>query len=266
MTPIDTFTAQEAPLRVLVTRPRREALHWCELLRARGLFAEPLPLIDIAPADPAPVAQAWARLAACRAAMFVSANAADAFFAARPDGMRWPAETRAWATGPGTARALREAGVPPRVLVAPPFDAPQFDSEALWRLVGHDDGLAGAQVLIVRGLDAEGRLAGRPWLATQLEAAGAQVHALAAYARCLPQWDGATRARAVAAKDALWLFSSSDAVRHLQLLMPQADWRATRALATHARIADAARAAGFDPVETVRPGLDEVVASIESAR
>ncbi|KQP35943.1 uroporphyrinogen-III synthase [Pseudorhodoferax sp. Leaf274] len=253
-------------MRVLVTRPLREALHWCEQLRARGLAAEPLPLIDIAPTDPAPVARAWAGLAGCRAAMFVSANAVEAFFAARPEAMDWPAHTAAWATGPGTARALLAAGVPQAALVAPSPDAPQFDSEALWHLVGHDAGLAGAQVLIVRGTDADGRLAGRPWLATQLEAVGAQVHALAAYARQLPAWDARTRALAAGATDALWLFSSSDAVRHLQQLLPSADWRATRALATHARIAEAARAAGFGQVDTVRPGLDDMVASIESAR
>ncbi|MGC3983266.1 MAG: uroporphyrinogen-III synthase [Pseudorhodoferax sp.] len=253
-------------MRVLVTRPLREALHWCEQLRARGLAAEPLPLIDIRPTDPAPVAQAWARLADCRAAMFVSANAVEAFFAARPVALAWPAQTAAWATGPGTARALRAAGVPEPALVAPPADAPQFDSEALWHQVGRAGGLAGAQVLIVRGTDADGRLAGRPWLADQLEAAGAQVQALAAYARQLPRWDAATRERAAGATGALWLFSSSDAVRHLQQLLPGADWHATRALATHGRIAEAARAAGFGHVDTVRPALDDVVASIESAR
>lgn len=253
-------------MRVLVTRPLREAQHWCTLLRARGVAAEPLPLIDIAGTDPAPVVAAWRDLAPCHAAMFVSANAVAAFFAARPADLAWPAPARAWATGPGTARALRLAGVPEAALVAPPADAPQFDSEALWRLVGTDPALAGARVLIVRGADAGGRPAGRPWLAEQLEAAGAQVHELAAYARHLPAWDDATRAHARAATDALWLFSSSDAVRHLQRLLPDANWQSAQALATHARIAEAARAAGFGLVQTVRPGVDDIVASIESRR
>lgn len=253
-------------MRVLVTRPQREALRWCAALRDRGLAAEALPLIEIAPADPAPLAAAWARLADYRAAMFVSANAVQGFCAARPQGQAWPAQTAAWATGPGTVRALREAGVPAHALVAPAADAPQFDSEALWQLVGQDPGLVGARVLIVRGTDADGRLAGRPWLADRLGAAGAQVQALAAYTRRPPSWDAATRAHAAAATDALWLFSSSDAVRHLQQLLPDADWHATRALATHGRIAEAARAAGFGRVDTVRPALEDVVASIESAR
>lgn len=252
-------------MRVLVTRPLREALRWCAELRERGVAAEPLPLIDIAPTDPAPVAAAWGGLAACHAVMFVSANAVEAFFRARPAGAVWPAGTRAWATGPGTTRALRAAGLPDAAIVAPAADAAQFDSEALWQLVGHGPSLAGVQVLIVRGADAAGRLAGRPWLAAQLVRVQAQLRELAVYARHLPQWDDTQRARA-ADPAALWLFSSSDAVRHLQLLMPGHDWRGARALSTHARIAEAARAAGFGHVEVARPGLDDMCASIESLR
>ncbi|HVR49591.1 MAG TPA: uroporphyrinogen-III synthase [Pseudorhodoferax sp.] len=256
-------------MRVLVTRPLREALDWCARLRARGVAAEPLPLIDIAPTGAAPMAAAWQGLASCHAAMFVSANAVESFLAARPQGLAWPAHTAAWATGPGTARALRQAALPPAALVTPASDAPQFDSEALWQLVGHGEALqalAGARVLIVRGAGEDGRPAGRPWLAQRLEAAGAQVQELAAYVRRLPVWDAEQRARALGAADALWLLSSSDAVRHLQRLLPGADWHGTHALATHARIADAARAAGFGHIATVRPTLDDVIASIESAR
>jgi uroporphyrinogen-III synthase len=253
-------------MRVLVTRPGREARLWADRLRQRGIDAEPLPLIDIVATDPAPVAAGWQQLAACHAAMFVSANAVEAFFAARPPSLMWPATTQAWATGPGTAGALQRAGVPPASLLAPPLDARQFDSEALWRLLGDTTTLAGARVLIVRGADAQGRLAGRPWLATQLAEVGAQVLELVAYARQLPQWDAPLRARLLAMPDALWLFSSSDAVRHLRRLLPEADWRGAHALATHERIAQAAHGAGFGHVETVRPTLDDIVASIESRR
>lgn len=252
-------------MRVLVTRPQREALRWCAQMRARGLDAEPLPLIDIRPTPPGPVKAAWADLPVCRAVMFVSANAVDALFAARPDGTEWPAATQAWATGPGTTRALHAAGVPPAVIVAPEGDAPQFDSEALWERIGHGAGLAGTQVLIVRGADAAGRLAGRPWLAEQLAAAGARVQEVATYARHVPQWGEAERQRA-ADPEALWLFSSSDAVRHLQQLMPTQPWRASRAVVTHARIGEAVRRAGFGRVAVSRPGLDDVCASIESLR
>lgn len=255
-------------MRVLVTRPRREAERWCERLRAHGVLAQALPLIDIVPAGGEAVANAWRTLAGCHAAMFVSANAVQGFAAARPAGMAWPAGTRAWSTGPGTRQALLDAGVPADCVVSPAADAPQFDSEALWALVGADAALAGAEVLVVRGADAGGRLAGRPWLAARLTEAGAQVRQIVAYARHLPTWDAATRTHAAAAADdgTLWVFSSSDAVRHLQQLLPGVDWQHGRALATHARIAQAAAAAGFRQVMVVRPELADILASIESLR
>ena len=51
-----------------------------------------------------------------------------------------------------------------------------------------------------------------------------------------------------------WHFSSSEAVRNLVQLAPAARWRASIAFATHPRIAEAARAAGFTDVRTLAPG------------
>lgn len=251
------------PLLALVTRPADQAGAWVERLRAAGLVAEALPLIDIAPpADPAPVQAAWRQLSDCALVFFVSANAVQHFFALRPFGTAWPAATRAAAPGPGTAAALRALGLDP---LEPAPDAPAFDSEALWQRLRQDD-WSGRRVLVVRGED------GRDWLAEQLRAAGATVDYVAAYARRPPQPDAAGRARLAAALAApaahLWLFSSSEAVRHLQALaaLPPG----ARALATHPRIAAAARAAGFAEVLECRPepaAVTEAVrgASIQSA-
>jgi uroporphyrinogen-III synthase len=53
-------------------------------------------------------------------------------------------------------------------------------------------------------------------------------------------------ARALAEPAAhLWVFSSSEAVGHLRVLAPAASWRLARALASHQRIALAARELGF---------------------
>ena len=251
--------------RVLVTRPLREALRWTAQLQALGCHAEALPLIAITPTDPAPAQAAWQSLGRYHALMFVSANAVQAFFAARPDDAPWHTALRAWSTGSGTTRALHEAGVPSGLIDTPDDDAPQFDSEALWQIVGERP-MAGQRVLIVRGADAAGRVAGRPWLADQLQAAGVQVEEIATYMRSLPVWTAAqyTQAQAATQGDALWLLSSSDAVRHLALLLPGLDWRAARALATHARIAEAARGLGFGCVQVSRPGLQDMLASIES--
>src|SRR5689334_9950775 len=142
-------------MRVLVTRPEHEARRWVDDLRRRGFDAVGFPLIAILPVtDAAPLAAAWARLAACRAAMFVSGNAVRHFFEGAPAGAGWPADTRAWSTGAGTRAALAAAGVDPACIDSPPADSAQFDSETLWSQVGAQV-RAGDRVLIVRGGDAQ---------------------------------------------------------------------------------------------------------------
>lgn len=250
---------------VLVTRPAAEAGAWVEALRQRGIAAEALPLIAIGPpADPRPLQQARARLSDYAAVMFVSGNAVRGLLTPQPS---WPAGTRAWAPGPGTAAALRAAGVPQAQIDQPGPDAAQFDSEALWQVVAPQL-RAGGRVLLVRGADAGGQPRGREWLAQQLAAAGVAVDVVAAYARQLPQWTPAQQALAARslADGSLWLFSSSEAISNLQQLLPQLDCSRARALATHPRIARAARDAGFGTVIESRPELAQVVASIEFPR
>ena len=238
-------------MRVIVTRPAEQAGEWVRALHALGVDAVALPLIAIAPpADCGAVEQAWRGLDAMRLAMFVSANAVAHFFDARPAGVAWPAGTLAGATGPGTVRALHAAGVPQGQIVAPPEDAPRFDSEALWQLLRALP-WAGAHVLVVRGED------GRDWLAGQLHAAGARVSYLAAYRRVVPEFDAPARALLDAARaaprDHLFAFSSSEAVANLRHGLPGAEWSDFAAVATHPRIAAAAREAGFGRVDVVAP-------------
>jgi uroporphyrinogen-III synthase len=66
--------------------------------------------------------------------------------------------------------------------------------------------------------------------------------------------------------DSAWLFSSSQAIANLLTLEPRADWSGARAVATHPRIAESARSAGFGVVCESRPGLDAVIAALESFR
>jgi uroporphyrinogen-III synthase len=267
---------------LLVTRPAREAAVWVEQLQAQGLQATALPLIEIGPvADTRARDACLAQLQAHKAhgvhhydaVMFVSANAVQFFM---PPGTAWPQHrpVRAWSPGPGTAHALRERGVPPGQLDSPPEQAGQFDSEALWQIVAQQV-RPGHRTLVVRGQDGpaspqgQGRGHGRDWLARQLQAAGGTVDFVAVYARHMPRWSAQQQAQALAgAQDgSVWLFSSAQAVLHLQQCLPGQHWQAARAVATHPRIADAARAAGFGVVRLSRPTLDDVVrvvASIES--
>ena len=233
-------------MRLIVTRPAAQADGWVAALRALGQEAVALPLIHIAPPDdPAALGAAWAALPRLALVMFVSANAVRHFFSLAPAGARWPAGLRAACTGPGTAAALRGAGVPAAQVVQPPADAASFDSETLWALL-KDEHWAGRQVLVVRGED------GRDWLAETLRERGAEVAFVAAYRHLAPQPDaeGAVLLVQAQAEPAahLWVFSSSEAVGHLRVLAPGADWRDARALASHPRIAQAVREAGFGRV------------------
>lgn len=247
---------------LIVTRPRAQAQTWVDALRALGQEARSLPLIDIAAvADAEPVRAAWSRLADFALLVFVSANAVARFFALAPPGAAWPSRLQAGSTGPGTSAALLAAGVPPAMLVEPPADAANFDSEALWtRLTSRS--WADQQVLVVRGE------AGRDWLADKLRAQGAHVEFVAAYARRAPRLDIDEQSllrQALALPSAhLWLFSSSEGLRHLRTLAPAADWSGAQAIASHPRIAQAARELGFGRVDLVPP-LPQAVAAHAAA-
>ncbi|HTH79396.1 MAG TPA: uroporphyrinogen-III synthase [Ramlibacter sp.] len=250
-------------MRVIVTRPAAEAAEWVDALRARGFDAIALPLIDIRIAsDTAAMRDAWSRIDSYRAVMFVSANAVRGFFSVHPAGAEF--SPRAWATGAGTCAALAQQRVD--AIDSPPADSPQFDSEALWEVVKNQC-KRGDRVLIVRGGDAGAGIAGRDWLAEQLAAVGVQVEQVLAYERAAPGWTAAHEQLASdAAKDgSMWLFSSSQAIAQLRRCAPGVKWSSARAVATHPRIAQAARDAGFGVVCVSRPPMDAVVRALESA-
>ena len=102
---------------------------------------------------------------------------------------------------------------------------------------------------------------GRPWLADQLTAAGVQVDTVISYERSAPVFDAAELAllRQASTDQSIWLLSSSEAVANLTQF--QAELRfglelvKARAIATHPRIAQAARDAGFGVVYESRPLL-----------
>jgi uroporphyrinogen-III synthase len=242
---------------LLVTRPQPQADAWVRELRTHGVPAHALPLLQIeANAQPA-AHDAWRALERFALVVFVSPNAVQLFYALRAAGAQWPAATLAGSTGPGTTQALLDSGVPPAQIVEPAREAARFDSEALWQRLRHRS-WAGAHVLVVRG---DG---GREWLGEQLRDAGAQIQFVRAYRRVLPQWSSEQQALAAQALAApqrvVWLLSSSQAVQHLRRLLPDATWSLAVAWATHERIVQAARAAGFGNVHGVAPTQQAVLA------
>jgi uroporphyrinogen-III synthase len=266
-------------VRILVTRVQPQAQAWVDLFSAQGHDALALPLIEVRSlADKTEVHAVWQRLQSYAATMFVSRHAVDYFFreyAAIDHFLYWDRaiKIRAWSTGPGTAHALAEKGIPAHLIDSPSEQAGQFDSEALWQLV-QAQVHAGDKVLIVRGDSAAAdgvslvgdTGVGRDWLAQRLTDAGVKVDFVVAYQRGAPVWGAHQRAFAAAgaADGSVWLFSSAEALVHLQALLPGQDWSAARAVATHPRIAAAARAVGFGVVAQARPVFADVLASIES--
>ena len=265
-----------APVRLLLTRPQAQADDWARRMAALGVPTASLPLIDIEPADdPAPIAAAWSTLPDVDLAMFVSPNAVEHFFERRPAGAPWPERTWAATVGPGSARALIERGVPAARLVQPPAGSDSLDSEHLWpelvRVAGAD--WSGRRALLLRG---DG---GREWLGDRLRDAGADVSAVGVYRRTCPRLSPEAAALLRAALEAparhVWLFSSSEAIGHLEALEkgtretgPAASvgrstpsvWGHVRALATHERIAARAQALGVGHVVLVRPEAEAVAA------
>ena len=277
-------------MKVIVTRPRLEADAWVKQLQALQVDAVALPLIHIgAVADNGDLAKAWENLPQYRAIMFVSSNAVRYFYLSNmPLASEFVAYTaiknivnlqekttkpRMWATGPGTREALLAQAVPSELIDSPASDAAQFDSEALWNRVQHQV-KAGDKVLIVRGSSLAAKNAenadsvqmnGRPWLADQLTAAGVQVDFVVSYQRSAPVFDAAELAslRQASTDQSIWLLSSSEAVANLKAIS-ELRWSNAKAIATHPRIAQAARDAGFGVVYESRPLLTDVLASIES--
>jgi len=258
------------PPSVVITRPVAESLLWSNAITRAGFEVLAWPLIEVqAHADLMRINKALTAWHAYQAVMFVSrAAVAHAFQHHRPKA-GWGL-TRCWATGPGTRQALLDAGVPEALIDSPPLQSGQFDTEALWQVVSPQL-LPGRPVLLLRGSDSDKPATaeegiGRDWLIQQLDAANIPVDSVAVYQRNLSVWDAPQQARAkLAAQDgSIWVFSSSQSVSHLAKLLPAQDWSKARALATHERIAEAARQTGFLDVRVCKPTLLDIIASLES--
>jgi uroporphyrinogen-III synthase len=265
-------------MRVVITRPAGDAQAWVDALQAAGHDALALPLIEVGPAKQVqPVMQAWAQWSNFQAVMFVSAQAVRYFFEHQPVSPNWVDGPRCWATGPGTHKALLQAGVPGACIDSPAADAVQFDSEALWQRVSAQV-QAAKPVLIVRGHDVkvdanscvESSAApvgtGRDWLAQQLQAAGASAQFVVAYERRAPVWSAEQKAQAceAATDGSVWCFSSSQAIEHLAQTLLAQSWVKARCIATHPRIAQTAQALGFGEIHMSKPSLADLLVSLES--
>jgi len=244
---------------VVVTRPGAAGAELVGELQQAGQPALWLPAFEFGAAPDEPQARAVLATAGFDLAIFVSPQAARATAAllAQP----WPAGTAIAAVGAGTRAAVLTAipGAADAMLLAPAGDADMSGSESLWPLLQAMQPPP-RRVLLLRGQS------GREWLAERLQDAGATVVPLAVYSRLPYTPPAELRARlAGAAQTGLAsVISSSDAVDALAgMFGGQPDvlqaLRAGAALASHPRIAERLRAAGFERVTVCAPEASAIV-------
>lgn len=166
--------------RILVTRPKHQADHLCELITANGGQAIAFPTIEIQAVDkPDTIFKSSDALFEYDFVVFVSRNAVKIAFDQFQNLVNLPERINIVAIGAGTADALSDVSFT-NVIHA----GKQADSEALLNLAEmQQERITGKKVLIVRGVG------GREYLADNLTKRGAKVDYAEVYKRCLPEFD-----------------------------------------------------------------------------
>ena len=259
----------KAMTQVVVTRPELDASAWVDSFKQAGFKTIRFPLLELNEFLTTQTAlEALVLLKRSQAVMFVSANAVRFLaqaFRHQPEWVEHFQVSRAWCTGPGTAAALAQCGIPLDQIDQPSAHASQLDSEALWNVVS-SQAVKDMNVLFVRGADESGATVGRDWLALELEKAHVKVSAIAAYQRAPTHLTEPQKAQVQKFIDdgAIWVFSSSAALQTLVDQCPQVDWSMAKATVTHPRMADLAQKMGWGAVAIAPPGLSSLQASIKS--
>jgi uroporphyrinogen III methyltransferase/synthase len=171
----ESVTTKSSPLagrRILLTRPRDQSGELAGLLEELGATVLESPAIKIVPvADMGPLDEALRQIDQYGWIVLTSPNGARILIqrmkaAGRPHAASWP---RFAAIGPGTARVLKDAGLPVEVMPARIFQAEGL-LEALGSVLRRGD-----RILLVRAAQA------RPLLPDGLRALGAEVDVMVAY-------------------------------------------------------------------------------------
>jgi len=224
-----------APAGAVLLRAARHAQPLIRALTRAGIASVALPVTRIAAAPDPAAARALLAQAPPQLVIFTSPTAVGRAFALAPD-LRVDRFTRVLAPGPGTARALRRRGISAQ---SPPT---RHDSEGLLALLA-DNPLQDLPVWLI------GAPGGRGRIEEGLSARGARVVPVHVYQRVPGRFD----ARHLAAVQALpphsvLVASSVQAFEHLRgVASPQLlkRLRPMEVVVSSARVAEAARAAGF---------------------
>lgn len=240
-----------AGLKIVVTRPRDQAVQLARSIEQAGGVPLLFPLLDIsAVQDTRELHEQISRLAQFELAIFISPNAVNYGIAAIRSVGVIPPKLKIATVGQGSAKALRESGI--ANVIAP---AERFDSEGLLALPELQN-VSGLRVMIFRG---DG---GRELLGDTLRARGATVEYATCYQRGKPQLDAAVLLAAVPDSIAV---TSSEALGYLWQILNDDDRAALRNTALfvpHARIAGLAREQGWAQVHVTASGDDGMLSAL----
>jgi len=240
-----------AGLKIMVTRPRDQAVMLAQQIEQAGGIPLLFPLLDIAPVqDNRTLHEQVSRLARFNLAVFISPNAVKYGMAAILAAGALPPALKIATVGPGSAKALQKLGI--ANVIAP---TKRFDSEGLLALAELQN-IAGWRVVIFRG---DG---GRELLGDTFKARGATVEYAACYQRSKPQWDIGTLLDAV--PDAITV-TSSEALGYLWQMLGDAQSASICGIplfVPHMRIAELARQQGWQQVRLTDPGDDGLLSAL----
>lgn len=240
-------------LSVVLTRPEGQNEILAQCVEDAGHEAVVIPWLTIEPIWTEDDRAVWWG-SAVQASTLVFVSAASVY-AAIPHALNWPGQLWAVATGPGTAQALRAAGVP-EARIRMPYK--QFDSEGIWAECA-DCFQSGTVVAIFRGQS------GRAWLGERAIEAGCSVEYLTVYRR-IPRVEAAmqlTRLWQEKKVDALVL-TNSEAIRMIAPLLPRSLWESVTLWVPHLRIQETAKELGAQHVRLTAGGDAGLCAGLQS--
>jgi uroporphyrinogen-III synthase len=247
------FPTPLAGLKIVITRPRDQAVQLAQRIEQAGGIPLLFPLLDIAAAqDTQTLYEQISRLAQFDLAIFISPNAVNYGIAAIRAVGNIPSKLKIATVGQGSAKALRELGI--AKVIAP---TERFDSEGLLALPELQN-VSGWKVMIFRG---DG---GRELLGDTLKMRGATVEYATCYQRSKPQQNAGML---LDAKPDAITVTSSEALGYLWQMLDdkaRAALRATPIFLPHARIAELAKQQGWQKVRLTESGDDGLLSALKA--
>lgn len=234
-------------LKILVTRPRDQAVHLARAIEQAGGIPLLYPLLEITPVQETGILREQvSHLPRAHLAIFISPNAVRYGMAAICEAGVLPPALKIATVGQGSAKALHELGI--MEVIVP---AERYDSEGLLALLPD---VAGWRVMIFRG---DG---GRELLGDTLTARGAVVEYVTCYLRRKPQQDkdlllNADAITVTSSEALVYLGQMTDGSERLALLD-------TPLFVPHPRIARLARTQGWSQVHETAAGDEGLLAGL----